>query len=396
MVIMTHYNAKGDWRRINVTFATVSDIRIGGGAENVLYEFVKRAPSSKFDITVFQTSKIDKIRMDPGKFEEIRERATLVSVPAYEQYIHKLANSPASILLGGPFLTPLLYHLLRLTKYKEAIRKVRESDIIYLFDNGMLPFFAQSKSLIIGTNHAEFKDRSLMNRIDIKLIGNRLKHRRIDGFHLYPANADLATQLNKKMYIVLPNGIDTRKFVSESPVTDDVTKFLFVSRLEPCKGVLRLLEAWSAFRKTKQAELHIVGDGTARKSVEELATDNVIYHGILVEKDLISLYQSSDVFVFPTECDAFGIVVLEALATGMNAIVSENLKGVFDWFESKGVLEYTDNFSNSIRDKIKSYIDSKFKKQPSSQVNQYIQSNFSWDVIASKLYTEFERIVNRK
>jgi glycosyltransferase involved in cell wall biosynthesis len=46
--------------------------------------------------------------------------------------------------------------------------------------------------------------------------------------------------------------------------------------------------------------------------------------GQLSHQDMASFYNASDVFVFPTRFDSFGMVVAEALACGLPVIVSEN------------------------------------------------------------------------
>ena len=61
---------------------------------------------------------------------------------------------------------------------------------------------------------------------------------------------------------------------------------------------------------------HIVGDGPQRAALAERYRD-VIFHGHKSGEELARHYASADVFVFPSKTDTFGLVVLEALASGV-------------------------------------------------------------------------------
>ena len=59
----------------------------------------------------------------------------------------------------------------------------------------------------------------------------------------------------------------------------------------------------------------VVGDGPARKSLQE-RFPKAVFVGTRTGADLASHYQRSDVFVFPSRTDTFGLVLLEAMACG--------------------------------------------------------------------------------
>ena len=60
----------------------------------------------------------------------------------------------------------------------------------------------------------------------------------------------------------------------------------------------------------------VVGDGPARAALET-AYPATTFLGIKTGEDLAEVYSSADVFVFPSRTDTFGIVLLEALASGL-------------------------------------------------------------------------------
>jgi glycosyltransferase involved in cell wall biosynthesis len=65
----------------------------------------------------------------------------------------------------------------------------------------------------------------------------------------------------------------------------------------------------------------IVGDGPERKNIES-SMPNAIFEGHLTGEELATAYASSDVFLFPSETETFGNVTLEALSSGLPAVVA--------------------------------------------------------------------------
>ena len=141
----------------------------------------------------------------------------------------------------------------------------------------------------------------------------------------------------------LPFGIDTERFIPGDRFAarrsfglhEDVPTILFVGGLDRAhyfKGVDVLLSACAAM--TTSWQLLIVGDGNNRRSFEKLAadlgiTDRVHFAGSVLFEDLPRAYQSADVHVLSSidRSEAFGLVTLEAMSSGVPSIVSD-LPGV--------------------------------------------------------------------
>jgi glycosyltransferase involved in cell wall biosynthesis len=106
---------------------------------------------------------------------------------------------------------------------------------------------------------------------------------------------------------------------------DGSVKFLYVGRISLEKNVELLSEAFSAFIDSGSAgSLIVVGDGPYRKTMESgLKGYPVLFTGFLTGEALCAAYASSDVFIFPSTTDTFGNVVLEAQASGLPVIVSD-------------------------------------------------------------------------
>jgi len=110
--------------------------------------------------------------------------------------------------------------------------------------------------------------------------------------------------------------------------TAEQSTILFVGRLESRKGLLTLIEAYGQLRRARaDARLVVVGDGPMRwgyeSQVAAMGIPDVEFAGRVSAELLPSYYASADVFCAPaTGGESFGIVLLEAMASGVPVIAS--------------------------------------------------------------------------
>lgn len=104
--------------------------------------------------------------------------------------------------------------------------------------------------------------------------------------------------------------------------------FLSVGRV----AVEKNLEAFLSLRLPGSKV--VVGDGPARADLQRAFPD-VTFLGTREGEDLASIYASSDVFVFPSLTDTFGIVLLEAAASGL-PVAAFPVQGPSDVFAGSG------------------------------------------------------------
>ena len=88
-----------------------------------------------------------------------------------------------------------------------------------------------------------------------------------------------------------------------------------VSRLAPEKNVGFLADV---FRQVPKARLAVVGDGPQRAELEKrFAGTNTTFHGYFKGEHLATAYASSDAFIYASETETLGNVILEAMASGL-------------------------------------------------------------------------------
>jgi 1,2-diacylglycerol 3-alpha-glucosyltransferase len=104
--------------------------------------------------------------------------------------------------------------------------------------------------------------------------------------------------------------------------------FLFVGRLAPEKNLERLLRSFAAYRQQGGSwGLVIAGDGPSRASLTALAqslhvSDSVTFAGHRSTRDLLPFYAFASAFVLPSLREPWGLVVNEAMASGLPVLVS--------------------------------------------------------------------------
>jgi glycosyltransferase involved in cell wall biosynthesis len=122
---------------------------------------------------------------------------------------------------------------------------------------------------------------------------------------------------------VVPNGFDPCRF---DPAKPRAKRVLVVTRLVESKGVQYLLRALQGFRSDH--EVVIVGDGPYCAELKKFAAQlgvHVIFRGWLENEsaELKYLYETSSIFVLPSEAENFPLALLEAMAAGLAIITSQ-------------------------------------------------------------------------
>jgi glycosyltransferase involved in cell wall biosynthesis len=137
----------------------------------------------------------------------------------------------------------------------------------------------------------------------------------------------LAAGVSGGRIVVSSLGVDVDLFRPDGAANrTGPTKFVFVGTASRRKGFDVLLEA---FRMTSgafpSAELHVIGDPESASLFMGHASDKIVIHGKLSHDELARLLCVMDCLVLPSRIESFGMVVVEALAAGIPAIVTPNV-----------------------------------------------------------------------
>jgi len=125
---------------------------------------------------------------------------------------------------------------------------------------------------------------------------------------------------------VLPRGIPLEKFSPALRKEKSKIRFLYVGRLSMEKDIPFLENLWKEFNKENQnAELFFVGGGwyleTLKENMKEFS--NVHFAGLKAGRELAEFFANADFFLFPSATDTFGNVIVESIASGTPALVTD-------------------------------------------------------------------------
>lgn len=224
-------------------------------------------------------------------------------------------------------------------KVKEVLEK-EKFDVVHLHEplapTVCTTVLRLSDSVNIGTFHATESRPSYRWSKPLMLRGLLEKwFEKLDGKIAVSKPAmDFINKHFPSTYDIIPNGIDIGHFSPDvEPLPqykDGKTNILFVGRLEKRKGLEYLLKAYHIIKPDcPECRLIIVGPGTRQrgkfeKTIADYDLKDVIFTGNVDYKLLPRYYKTADIFCAPaTGHESFGIVLLEAMATGKPVIASQ-------------------------------------------------------------------------
>ncbi len=166
----------------------------------------------------------------------------------------------------------------------------------------------------------------LTNFAERKILDGSVLYYKIPKVVLAPNQelVDLLGRGTRRKAFLMTRGVDTEIFSpARRTANDGVFRFGFVGRLRAEKNVRMLADLEKALIKAGKTNFKflIIGEGNERDFLQKNLRQ-VEFTGFLDGAKLSEAYANMDVFVFPSETDAFGNVIQEANASGVPAIVT--------------------------------------------------------------------------
>jgi phosphatidyl-myo-inositol alpha-mannosyltransferase len=286
-----------------------------------------------------------------GVFELIRELRTGLIERGHEVKIitpqpreADLVTDKDIIFLGGgaefrsPTHTTLQFSASVSPELIDQVLEREQFDILH-FHEPWVPvvsrqILSRSKAVNIATFHGVVPE-TLMSRTVVRVVTpyatSILKY-----LHELTAVSDAAAEYIKSLtndpVTIIPNGIDLARFhrPAQLPAPQKIRSILYLGRLERRKGVKYLLQAYRLLTQTEtDVELIIAGDGPDRERLEMLSEDlhlkNVHFLGYVDEAAKLKLLRKATIYCSPALYgESFGIVLLEAMASGAITVAGNN------------------------------------------------------------------------
>lgn len=163
------------------------------------------------------------------------------------------------------------------------------------------------------------------------IVGSAIKTASKSSDHLVSISSlvteDIVTHfgIEREKITDTPIGVDPR--FRAFPKNNDIFTIGYLGGFGKNKNVDLVLKAYSIFEKEQsgQSRLLIYGKGALLEECKHLAKDlkikNIRFMGFAPEDKIVEIYNSFDLFVFPSQYEGFGLPILEAQKCGVPTIV---------------------------------------------------------------------------
>jgi glycosyltransferase involved in cell wall biosynthesis len=216
---------------------------------------------------------------------------------------------------------------------------------------------------------------------------------------------------NKNKWIELPFGVDTERFkirkkslelFKRHNLDPDIPTLLFVGGMDKAhyfKGIDVFLKSLLILKKSGlYFQVVLVGDGDLRSQFEIKATafglnNNIRFVGYVEDDELPYYYNMADLFILPSinQGEAFGMVLLEAMASGV-PVVASDLPGVRSVARDAGIVVEPRNYRKLAESILELLSDQSKLEDLKKQARKITEEKYSWKPIVYKLEDYYKNI----
>lgn len=162
----------------------------------------------------------------------------------------------------------------------------------------------------------------------------------VDAYYTYGTKATeylIHHGANPDNVITGTNTVDTDYFkenTSDSSLDDGNVKFLYVGQLLERKGLENTLQAFRSLKQTNWT-LTIIGTGPDERKLKKIVTDftlekNIFFEGYKQKEEILKYFSDSNILIMPSYLEVWGLVINEALASGLFCLSSKYAGATFD------------------------------------------------------------------
>ncbi len=295
----------------------------GGGAERWHCDITNALANQGISVEII-TGNLSEGRWTKKRLEDNLESILFTELPYLQIF---------GMLIPTPSVLSILYKKFKESDYIHFIYGFMGQDIIV----ALLKFLARKK-VIVG-HHAPIFHKSLIHNLYMKFISRYLMG--FFDYHMTLNKKDkdfFEQKWGIKNVHFIPSGIRVEKYLKLKRKKQSGLQFLTVGRLSDQKGTDLLLPAIEKFNSKfpkNDFRFVFVGSGTYDSLAEEYAkrNKNIFFKGFVDDSVLIKIYQTSDIFLLPSREEPFGLVLIEAWASGL-PILATKTEGPLDMLKN--------------------------------------------------------------
>jgi phosphatidylinositol alpha-mannosyltransferase len=266
---------------------------------------------------------------------------------------------------------------------------------------------APTTTAVIGTFHIVAYSRLVTLATKALAFWTRKSVKRFD---LMMSVSSAAVSYAKQTYgissVVIPNAIDYYRFHQAAPsIKTEALRIVFLGRLVERKGCQYLLQATQKLQSVAGLPPYtvIVGgkgplDGSLKTYVRSNGLEKVVeFVGYVSEEDKPGFYASADISVFPsTGGESFGIVLIEAMASGRSVVLAGKNSGYSTVMEPQPELLFDAKDSQQLADKLAELLLNADRRQSLSSWGMEYSRNFDVDRIGKLIMVEYEQALRKR
>lgn len=293
---------------------------------------------------------------------------------------------------------------------QKIIRKINP-DIIHVqgthFPYSVIAAFFRRTYLTVLTVHGimakeiKFRRRISFLKNSVFLLFERYAVLKVQNIiAVSPHVKNVISDMTQSEIQVIPNGIDFEAIQNIQPRKSLVQPcILFIGELVKVKGVDLLIQAIPIIKKSfPNIRVFIGGAGPQveelKINVKELNVEETVeFLGFVSGDDKYSYYKSADICAVPSRYDTFGIVCLEAMASG-KPVVASNVGGIpFVVDEGKTGLLFDCGNVNELAEKVIILLQDKALREKMGEAGRERAKEFAWDKIAEQTIGVYKSIL---
>jgi glycosyltransferase involved in cell wall biosynthesis len=196
----------------------------------------------------------------------------------------------------------------------------------------------------------------------------------------------------------IKNGVDMEKVRASRP-SRALYDVIFVGRIEPLKGIMEFLHAWTSSRENcDKFKVALVGP-VQERSRAELQGFAACYHrcvdylGAMTDVGVIGLLKSSRVLILPSFFESFSLVTAEALASGIPVVCYDSL-WMREFFPTSAVCVVPPRNADALVKRVKQLLENEEERLRLASEGMAFASRFNWADVAAleaRIYRDFAR-----
>jgi len=170
---------------------------------------------------------------------------------------------------------------------------------------------------------------------------------------------------------------------------------LFIGRMDEQKNIPTLLKAYEIVKKKHPIQLVILGRGPLKEQLLANADKDIIHKdNVAHDTELPRYFAASDAFVLPSLTEGFGVVLIEAQASG-KPIIASDIPETKDIVNSKNALLFNPNSAEQFAEKIITLINDKKLRAKLSALSKNSAKKFEWKKLSKEEAKRYKQLVKK-